>query len=98
MKMVRAHLFISGLVQGVYFRANTVDIARLHGVSGWVGNNPDGTVEAVLEGQLNAVERVISWCRTGPPKAHVDNVSIAWEEYADEFTDFSAILRKQSGG
>lgn len=98
MKMVRAHLYISGLVQGVYFRANTVDVARLHGVSGWVKNNPDGTVEAVLEGPSHAVERVISWCRTGPPKARVDDVSIAWEEYANEFTDLEAILRKPAGG
>ncbi len=90
--MVRAHLYISGLVQGVYFRANTVDVARLHGVCGWVKNNPDGAVEAVLEGPSQAVERVISWCRTGPPKARVDTVSITWEEYANEFTDFSAYL------
>ncbi|MBI5236380.1 MAG: acylphosphatase [Deltaproteobacteria bacterium] len=98
MKPVRAHLYISGLVQGVYFRANTVDVARLHGVRGWVRNNPDGAVEAVLEGQSHAVERVISWCCTGPPKARVNDVRIAWEEYANEFTDFSAILHKPAGG
>lgn len=91
--MVRARLVIEGVVQGVYFRANTVDAAGRFGVCGWVKNNPDGTVEAVLEGRADSVGKVIEWCRIGPPKARVDNVNVKWEEYRDEFDGFSALTR-----
>ena len=93
MKMVRAHLVIEGLVQGVYFRANTVEVARNHGVCGWVKNTPGGAVEAVLEGGEESVKMVVEWCRKGPPMARVEKVSIRWEKYKDEFDDFSAITR-----
>ncbi|HXI09280.1 MAG TPA: acylphosphatase, partial [Thermodesulfobacteriota bacterium] len=64
MVMVRAHLIIEGLVQGVFFRATAEEVARRHGVCGWVKNNPNGTVEAVLEGHEDTVKKVIGWCRT----------------------------------
>jgi len=85
---VRAHLFISGLVQGVFFRANTADRARRLGVKGWVRNLPDGRVEAVFEGEKEAVEKLIEWCRIGPPGAIVEKVEVKWEEYKGEFKDF----------
>lgn len=96
MVMVRAHLIIEGLVQGVFFRATTEEVARRHGVCGWVKNNPNGTVEAVLEGHEDTVKKVIGWCRTGPPRARVDRVDVRWEEYKDEFDDFRAITRHTS--
>ncbi len=96
MVMVRAHLIIEGLVQGVFFRATTEEVARRHGVCGWVKNNPNGTVEAVLEGHEDTVKKVIGWCRTGPPRARVDHVDVRWEEYKDEFDDFRAITRHTS--
>ena len=86
---VRAHLIIEGLVQGVYFRANTKRVAEEHGVRGWVRNRPDGTVEAVLEGEKEDVEKVIAWCHRGPWGARVDRVDVEWEEYKGEFRDFS---------
>ena len=88
MKMVRAHIYISGYVQGVFFRSNMKEVADRHGVKGWVRNLPDGRVEAVLEGPEDAVNRVIEWARRGPPLADVEDVEVKWEEYKGEFEDF----------
>ena len=77
---VRAHLYISGVVQGVGFRYYTQREARQRGVSGWVRNLPDDRVEAVFEGDRSAVEHMIAWCREGPPSAQVENVQVTWEE------------------
>jgi acylphosphatase len=77
---IRAHVFVSGRVQGVYYRATTRDTARERGVAGWVRNLDDGRVEAVFEGTEAAVESMIEWCHTGSPKARVDDVSV---EYGD---------------
>ncbi|MDE2485496.1 MAG: acylphosphatase [candidate division NC10 bacterium] len=79
-KNVRAHVWISGRVQGVCFRAYTVDETAAGGVAGWVRNTPDGRVEAVFEGDKSAVEAMIAWCRNGPPTARVNGVEVAWEE------------------
>ena len=67
---VRAHLIISGRVQGVFFRMETKKAAEDQKVVGWVRNKADGTVEAVLEGEKGAVEMVIQWCHAGPPSAN----------------------------
>ena len=77
---VRAHVWISGRVQGVFFRASTVDEAVAMGIDGWVRNSSDGRVEAVLEGERSAVEAMIAWCRKGPPAARVSSVEVVWEE------------------
>ena len=71
---VRAHVLVSGRVQGVYYRATTRDTARERGVDGWVKNLDDGRVEAVFEGDRGAVESMIEWCHTGSPSAQVDEV------------------------
>ncbi|MBI5642522.1 MAG: acylphosphatase [Deltaproteobacteria bacterium] len=92
----RAHIVVQGIVQGVFFRASTVDVAEAHGVYGWVKNNPDGTVEAVLEGEEKAVKEVIAWCRVGPPRARVDDVTVEWEPFKNEFDDFRAVTRHNS--
>jgi len=77
---IRAHVFVSGRVQGVYYRATTRDTARERGVDGWVRNLDDGRVEAVFEGPEADVESMLEWCHTGSPKARVDDVSV---EYGD---------------
>lgn len=77
---VRAHVWIVGRVQGVAFRAYTVDEAAARGVTGWVCNGPDGRVEAVFEGEKTAVEAIITWCRKGPLAARVSSVEVVWEE------------------
>ncbi len=88
-KMVRAHLIIKGLVQGVFFRATTQSVAEGNRVKGWVRNRTDGSVEAVLEGEKEDVDRVIEWCHHGPLGARVDEVEVEWEEYKNEFNGFS---------
>ena len=76
---VRAHVWVSGRVQGVFFRACTEDEARAHGLAGWVRNTRDGRVEAVFEGNRAAVEVMIRWCHQGSPGAVVSAVQVAWE-------------------
>lgn len=78
--MKRAHVFVSGRVQGVWFRASTRDKAEELSLKGWVRNLPDGRVEAVFEGDDRAVEEMVEWCRHGPPMARVDTVDIEYEK------------------
>ncbi len=86
---VRAHIVVRGLVQGVFFRASMREVANANGVTGWVRNLPDGrSVEAVLEGEREAVEKVICWSLRGPPGARVEEVEIRFEEYRGEFKGF----------
>ncbi len=89
MDMVRKHLFISGMVQGVGFRYSLKNVARSAGVTGWVRNLWDGRVEAVLEGENEAVERVVRWCHRGPVGALVKKVEVRDEPYRGEFGEFS---------
>ena len=77
--MRRARVVVHGLVQGVYFRDATRRLALRHGVSGWVRNNWDGTVEAVFEGEPEAVERMIEFAREGPREAVIERVDISDE-------------------
>jgi acylphosphatase len=89
MDSVRAHVFISGRVQGVNFRISTRNQARQAGVAGWVHNLSDGRVEAVFEGSNAAVRRMVSWCYSGPPSAEVERVEVKWEEPTQSENDFS---------
>ena len=93
MSMVRAHVIIRGMVQGVYFRAHTRDEAKVHNVTGWVKNRKDGSVEAVFEGREDDVKKVIAWCHEGPAWANVTDVHLEWQDYAGEFKDFSIAWR-----
>ncbi|HIC96392.1 TPA: acylphosphatase [Candidatus Bipolaricaulota bacterium] len=84
----RVHLFISGRVQGVFFRANTCDQASRLSLTGWVRNLPDGRVEVVVEGEEAKVKELIDWCHRGPPGAQVRGVEVHWEDYRGEFSGF----------
>jgi len=84
----RAHVYISGRVQGVFFRASTREEAVRLGLSGWVMNMPDGRVEAVFEGEGSVVDEMVSWCRRGSPHSRVEDVVVSKEEYIGEFGDF----------
>jgi acylphosphatase len=77
---VRAHVFVSGKVQGVYYRASTRDAAREAGVDGWVRNLRDGRVEAVFEGDEGDVEAMVEWCHEGSSAASVDDVEVDYED------------------
>lgn len=79
----RAHVFVSGKVQGVYFRATTRKTAERHGVDGWVRNLDDGRVEAVFEGPEDDVERLVDFCHEGSDAARVDDVDVSYEDPQD---------------
>lgn len=88
MPNARAHVFVSGHVQGVFFRDTTRRQALARGVTGWVRNLYDGRVEAVFEGEAQAVQEMVAWCHQGPPHAYVTDVQVAYEPYTGEFTTF----------
>jgi len=85
---VRAHVFISGRVQGVFFRYETRLRAIRNNVTGWIRNLPDGRVEAVFEGERENVEAMINFCHRGPPGAIVKKVEVIWENPTGEFRGF----------
>lgn len=79
MSRIRAHVFISGRVQGVYYRASTAEEAERLDISGWVTNLEDGRVEAVFEGPESAVDSIVEWCHTGSDRAAVESVEAKYE-------------------
>jgi acylphosphatase len=87
-RMVRVHIFVSGRVQGVFFRDSTRRIAEELGIFGWVKNLNDGRVEAVLEGEKEIIQKLIEWTKRGPIFARVDKMKIEWEECKEEFKNF----------
>ena len=88
MKQRRVHVWITGRVQGVFFRAYARDTAQLLGITGWVRNLPGGTVEAVFEGDANKVEKMMEWCYEGSPLSRVDRVEVLDEHYTGDFDIF----------
>ena len=88
MAKARAHLMIRGRVQGVFYRAETLDHARALGLGGWVRNRRDGAVEVVAEGERDRIEQLIAWCWQGPSLAHVTEVEVEWLPPAGEFQEF----------
>jgi acylphosphatase len=87
----RAHVYVSGRVQGVFFRAWTEDEAVKRGLTGWVRNLADGRVEAVFEGEREDVEDMVKACWRGPPGARVVDVEVRWEPYKGEFQGFRVV-------
>lgn len=85
----RVHLRITGIVQGVFFRAYTRDKARSLGLSGWVRNRADGSVEVVAEGPEDEIKQLVAWCDQGSPSSRVERVECGWEEACGEFEGFS---------
>ena len=91
MKQNRVHLFVSGRVQGVFFRQSLKVIAKKNNVLGWVRNLTDERVEAILEGDSKSVNSVIDWAKTGPANSRVDNIEIGNEEFKNEFSTFEVL-------
>ena len=87
--MKRVRVYIDGLVQGVFFRGATRRAAADLNLTGWVRNMEDGRVEVVLEGEDSDVEKMIAWCKVGPPSAKVEKVTTTEEHYTGGFPDFS---------
>jgi acylphosphatase len=88
MTAVRAHVHVSGRVQGVFFRSNTREKADELGLTGWVRNLQDGRVEAVFEGDDSNVKEMIKWCHTGPSYASVSDLEVDWDKATGEFNSF----------
>lgn len=86
--MVRAHLWISGIVQGVGYRWSCHREAASRGLLGWVRNLPDGRVEAVFQGPKEEVEGMIGWCYKGPSEARVSDIEVRHEDAAEGLGDF----------
>jgi acylphosphatase len=92
MEKKQLHLIVEGRVQGVWFRDSTRRQALSAGVYGWVKNRADGKVEAVLEGDADAVNKVAEWCRQGPPGARVTRVHEQEEPWSGQFDSFDIIF------
>ena len=92
MNNIRVRLVIEGRVQGVWFRESTRKEAFSLGVSGWVKNRSDGTVEALIEGPEDKVKKLVEWCRQGPPYARVTRVHETQEDWKGEFSSFDVVF------
>jgi acylphosphatase len=90
--MRRVRVIVTGRVQGVYFRASTVDEARSHGLTGWVRNRADGSVELEAQGDEDQVAALLAWCAHGPPAARVTHVAV---EECDVVSDEHGFLQRR---
>ena len=89
MENARAHIYINGRVQGVFYRGFTQGLALNLRLKGWVRNLRDGRVEAVFEGDKEVIEEAIRQCRIGPPASRITGIDIQWEPYTGDEKDFS---------
>ena len=87
--MERLEAWVHGTVQGVWYRASTREQAVALGLTGWVANRPDGSVQLVAEGPKAALDALLAWCRQGPPNALVTRVDVRYEPYTGAFLSFS---------
>ena len=85
---MRAHIVVSGRVQGVWYRSGARQKARELGITGWAHNLIDERVGILCEGEKEKVTQFIDWCRQGPPLAKVDHIDVSYEEYKGEFDNF----------
>ena len=88
MSLKQVHLFVRGRVQGVFFRASTQREARRLGLTGWVKNRVDGTIEVLAEGEEEEIKELIGWANRGPGAARVDGVDVRWRSYTGQHADF----------
>lgn len=92
MNNIGVQLIIEGRVQGVWFRDSTRRKANALGVSGWVRNRPDGTVEVLAEGPEEQVNELVSWCHQGPPYADVYRVQETGKKWTGEYKSFDIVF------
>ena len=87
----RIHIFITGRVQGVFFRQSTRVMAIKNNVNGWIRNLDDGRVEIVAEGETQNIDNLVTWCKTGPANSRVDEFELLDEDSTSEFENFDVI-------
>lgn len=90
-KLVSVNIYVSGIVQGVFYRAYTRSKARSLGLTGWVKNLPDGRVQIFAEGKEDSIKKLIDWCKVGPSHAVVEDVKVEWLEYCGKYKTFDII-------
>jgi acylphosphatase len=88
MAKARLHIQVYGIVQGVFFRSSTEEKAFSLGITGWVKNMRDGSVEILAEGEREALEELLAWCKKGPEGSRVDRAEHSWEDFTGEFKSF----------
>jgi len=91
MGLKQVHLFVRGRVQGVFFRASTQREAKRLGLTGWVKNRPDGSVEILAEGEEDGLKELIGWAHRGPSAARVERVDVRWRSFVGDFFDFRIV-------
>lgn len=91
MALKQLQLVVRGRVQGVYFRASAQREARRLGLSGWVKNRPDGSVEILAEGEEVAIRELYGWAQKGPSAARVDRVDTRWRGFTGEYAEFRIV-------
>lgn len=89
--MYQARLLITGKVQGVFYRASCQEVAQRLGLNGWVKNLSDGNVESLVQGEKEKIEKLIAWCKKGPPGAVVSNLDVNWETVVKQITSFKIV-------
>ena len=89
MPQIRAHVRIFGEVQGVFFRSTARGLALANGLTGWIRNRADGSVEAVFEGEEQAVRDMVDWCHEGPLHAEVERVEVEWLQATGDLKGFA---------
>ncbi len=89
MNLTAKHILVKGKVQGVFFRKNTKQVAEALTVAGWIKNTEEGNVEIFAQANKDAIEKLIDWCRHGPPKANVEGVEIKDAAIDDSICNFS---------
>ncbi|HTN87428.1 MULTISPECIES: acylphosphatase [unclassified Sorangium] len=88
MGLKQVQLFVRGRVQGVFFRASTQREAKRLGLTGWVKNRSDGSVEVLAEGEEDGLKELIAWANRGPSAARVERVDVRWRGFSGDFFDF----------
>jgi acylphosphatase len=91
MGLKQVQLSVRGRVQGVFFRASTQREAKRLGLTGWVKNRPDGSVEILAEGDEDGLKELIAWAQKGPSAARVERVDVRWRGFAGDFFDFRIV-------
>ena len=91
MALARAHVYVTGYVQGVFYRHTAAQRARDRGLTGWVQNLADGRVEAVFEGEESDVSALVEWCRSGPAHATVESVAVEWQPPLSDLSSFKIL-------
>ncbi len=88
---MQVRIIVSGYVQGVFFRHSAKQQAEQLDLVGWVKNNPDGSVEALAQGEKKALDDFINWCKKGPSFAKVEKIEVKWNEKSENYDQFEII-------